>query len=436
MTGSAGIKRKVLFIAYHYPPIQSTGVERTVKFLRYLPEFGYGAQVLTTSAFGGAKDEGVVRAWEPLSCYRRLFNQAARKGEAPSSLRTDPGALRGLVRGLRRWVLVPDGQVGWLPAALWRGLRQLRQGRFDLIYSTYPPASAHLLGWLLKALTGVAWVADFRDGWTHDPLDPALLEVRCRLALERQLEGGVVRGADQVIAATSLSAEFLRQTYGAKHIQVITNGFDQADLGEVVPPPLAGPLRIVHAGSFSHSHPQRSPAALFAALKSLIEAEPVWCRRLRLVLVGPLSAAERQAAEPFVDVGMVELTGPVSRGKALALLGTGHALLLVDHPRPWPATNVPGKFYEYLAMGRPIVALCGPGMVAGLIEELGAGLHLPADNPPRIRAGLVALWKRFEAGDLQNGQVGADALAPFERRRLTGQLAACFDRVLAHRRGR
>jgi glycosyltransferase involved in cell wall biosynthesis len=434
-----GTQRTVFFIAYHYPPIQSIGVERTVKFLRYLPEFGYQAWVLTTSAFGDAPVAGseapVRRAWEPLALYRWLFNRQVRSGQASSSARTDPGPFSGMVGWLRRYVLIPDGQLFWLPAALVCALRALRTCPAEILYSTYPPASSHLLGILLKKITGLPWVADFRDAWTCDPLDPALVEIPCRRALERRLEQAVIRAADAAIAATELSAAYLRQAYpaAAPKIQVITNGFDPEDFRGVateIAPPLRDPLRIVHTGSFSRSHPQRTPRPLFAALASLLDEDPAWARRLRLTLVGRLSPAEQEAAVGLVRAGIVELTGPQERGTALAFQAQAHVLLLVDHPRPWPATNVPGKFYEYLAMQRPILALSGPGMVARLLDELGAGYRAPVDDPPAIRRTLVDLYAGFHAGRL-HGRIETAALRPFHRRALTHQLALCFDRVLA-----
>jgi glycosyltransferase involved in cell wall biosynthesis len=404
--------------------------------------------VLTTSAFGEyavgehAVDDSsstqVLRAWEPLGLYRRLFNRKVRAGGAASFVRTEPGALGGLLRTLRRFALIPDGQLTWLPAALRCALSSLRDRPAHLLYSTSPPASAHLLGLWLKRRTNLPWVADFRDAWTYDPLDPALEEMPYRLALERRLEEAVVEAADVSIAATDISAEYLRRTYpaAADKIHVITNGFDPDDFGDIDTSarPLAGePLTLVHTGSFSASHPQRTPLPLFAALTELLRLDPTWAGRLRLVLVGHLSPEERDAATPLVDRGIVELAGPQERPQALAFQTRAHILLLVDHPRPWPASNVPGKFYEYLAMQRPILALTGPGMVARLIEQLQVGYCAPPDDSQAICSSLQDLYARFVAGRL-HARIDDASIHPFHRRQLTGQLAHCFDHLLDTRR--
>ena len=371
-----------------------------------------------------------VHAWEPLQWYRYLFNRAARHGTASSAARTDAGHLGGVRHWLRTRICIPDLQTTWLPAALWRGLRQLRHHPAALIYSTYPPASAHLLGLALKTLTGRPWVADFRDSWIYDPLDPILGELPYRRALEQRLEEAVVNSADAVIAATEISAEHLRCAYprAADRIQVIANGFDPEDF-EFVAPADEETLQIVHAGSFSLSHPQRDPQSLFTALETLLDQNPTWAQRLHLVLVGQLSTAERQAAVRLEQAGMIEIVGAVQREAALACQQRAHVLLLVDHVRPWPSSNVPGKFYEYLAARRPILALTGHGMVERLMFQLRAGTCVAADDPNAIRAALVDLYERFGTGTLKS-QVDETELQRFHRRALTRQLAACFDRVL------
>ena len=382
---------------------------------------------MTTSAFGGASGEDILRAWEPLATYRWLFNRQARAG-APSTARTQPG----LLRRIGRQCLVPDLQITWLPAALWQSLRALGDGKCDLIYTSFPPASAHLLGLLLKAYTDLPWVVDFRDSWIYDPLDPVLVANPRRSAFEARLEGAVIRAADAVVVATAAVAAHLRCTYpeAAPHIKVVTNGFEPNDFTRTTPPPPSDPLRIVHTGSFSLSHPQRTPRSLFTALESLLAADADWARRLHLELVGALSLEEEREAQALVAAGVVHLAGAQERSAALAHQQRAHVLLLVDHPRPWPATNVPGKLYEYMAAERPVLALAGTGMVERLMRELNLGIFAPADDSAAIGAALVALYDRFQRGVLA-AQVEPRVLRRYHRRELTRALAQIFDGLVA-----
>ncbi len=398
---------------------------RTAAFLRYLPDCGYRCQVLTTSAFGGGND--VLRAWEPLSLYRWLFNRQVREGQAHSAVRTRRGVLSRLGRAL----LVPDVQISWLPAAFGRGLRYLRANRCDLIYSSFPPASAHVLGLMLQRATRLPWVADFRDSWIFDPLDTYLERDTTRKAIEARIERSVVAAASAVIVASQEAADYLCTAHAqhADKVRVVSNGFDGDwnDLGGM--PAHSGPLRLVHAGSFSYSHPRRSPQVLFAALERLRREDPRWAERINVVLVGALSEEEQAAAFSLQDSGMVHIAGVVERAESLAIQRTAHVLLVVDHVRPWTSTNIPSKVYEYLALRRPILSLGGSGAVGRLVTELGAGMHVRGDDVEAVCTVLGQLYAAYECGELSEG-ADEDALRPFHRRALTRALANCFDEVL------
>ena len=402
--------------------------------MRYLPEFGYQTTVLTTSAFGKVADASIVGAWEPLGLYRRLRNKDARGPLTPSYVRTDAGRFGALLRLLRQHVLIPDAQITWLPAALWRGLRHLRRTPADILLSTFPPASSHLLALVLKRCLGIPWVADFRDAWIFDPLDPTLLACSLRRRIEKHLEAAIVRCADLVVASTEISADYLRQTYPecADAIVVVTNGFDPIDFPPVSPRESGGPLRIVHTGSFALSHPARSPRTIFDALEVLLQADPGWADRLRLDLYGPLNETEERLAKPLRESGIVNLHGPCPREGALRAQQEADLLLLVDHPRSGPASNVPTKLYEYLGAGRPILAICDTGMVTRLLAQTGAGHQVAHGDVAGVAAALIDSHRlRLHRPSL----APAGALHRYHRRVLTQQLASHFDGVLARHAG-
>jgi glycosyltransferase involved in cell wall biosynthesis len=252
--------------------------------------------------------------------------------------------------------------------------------------------------------------------------------------LETRLEEAVVCAADAVVCASEISAEHLRAAYPeeAEKVRVIANGFEAGDLTASPVPPAEAALRIVHTGSFSFSHPRRTPEPLFAALRTLVERDASWSERLQVLLVGALSAGEEQAAADLVERKLVQLVGLCEREAALEFQRSAHVLLVVDHVRPWPASNVPGKFYEYLAMRRPLLSLGGSGMVERLISELNAGVHVRSDDPRAIGASIEALYARFSRGQLQV-ETREEDLRRFHRRELTQELARCFDGVVETR---
>ena len=423
--------KEVLFIAYHYPPIAS-GTARVKGFVQHLPELGYRPHILTTATYGQTSDPRVYRARELLGLYRFLFHRKQR-GAIPiqrSFERTQMRGIRNLARQCKRFLFIPDGQIGWLPHALGMGLRLIRRHRIEVLYSTAPPFSAHLLGLMLKRLTGIPWVADFRDTWTYDPLDEALLALPTRLQIERWLECAVLHRANRAIAVTDVAFEDFAHRYPAlrDRLLFIPNGFNPED----VPEPISCPaerarLRLVYTGSFSHSHVARSPKPFFEGVKRFAKRCPHEARKLEIVIVGALSPSERRCAAELAQV--VKLVGPVSRQTAIGWQQRADVLLLSDHVHAVPASNIPGKCYEYLAAQKPIFALVPEGATRRLIEKLRAGICVFPDDVNAIERGLKKLLMARQNGALDTWRVSRAQLKCFHARTTAAQLTRCFDRI-------
>ena len=423
--GMTTTSRSALFVAYHYPPVRSAGVTRSVSFIHYLQEFGYSCQVLTTSAFGGS--DGALRAWEPIAFYRWLFNREVRGGVLDSKNRTR----RGFFSRVLRKFLIPDVQVFWIPIAFFRGLYHIKTRQCDLIYSSFPPASGHLVAFLLHRYTGLPWTADFRDSWIFDPLDAELLRSKWRLALERYLENKVISNATVIVVATEEVAKALRGAYPScsEKINVIYNGFDSCIAPDSKVKLENDMLFLVHTGSFSYSHTKRTPTQLFNALNMLLDEDPNWSKRIRVVLAGAMSVEEKSAAASLIKVGVVRLEGVVDSNEVRNLQQMANVLLLIDHVRPWPSTNIPGKFFEYLAMRKPILSIGGDGAVQNLMRRLKAGRHVASQDPESILVALKEFYFAGKSGTLVC-QTDPTEIAQFHRRKETQQLANCFDKAI------
>lgn len=423
----------VLFIAYHFPPIAS-GAERAKAFVRHLPRFGYRPYVLTTSTYGGDAEGDVYRAWELLGLYRSVFNPAQRMLDSTVRpfARTQANGIGGIVAHLKRHILIPDGQIGWLPHAAHVALRMIRRHRIRLIFSTAPPYSAHVLGMALQAMSGLPWVADFRDTWTFDPLDAEALERRFRRRVETRLEARVVCKAQRIIGVSDVACGDFKKRFPdrADRVRCISNGFDpgeqEAAQGEVRP--AGDALRLIYTGSFSRSHALRTPDCFFRALEAL--SSTGLAGRLHVVLAGVLDDREAAMAAPLVEKGILHLAGALPRREALAWQQRADALLLVDHPRRGLASNVPGKCYEYLAAGKPILALVPQGATRDLIESLHAGFCAPPDDAAAIAQGLTRLIEAHETAHLGDWHVPPEKLRRFHRAETTRALARCFGEVL------
>ena len=233
--------RDVLFISYLFPPVAGGGVQRSSKFVKYLPQFGWKPIVLTVrEPYDFYCDDEmmqdvsgkcvIIRTFsiEPMKLVRKfLKKRSRRKVQSESSGTLTQKTLKpGFLVKLKTYLLFPDNEIMWLPFAVWKGMRVIRKNKPALIYSTASPFTDHLIALLLTKFSGLPWVADFRDLWVDRPNFP---KNKWRLFIDRKFEKMVIENADHVVTATSLLAERFNQLYPAEKYTSITNGFDEDD---------------------------------------------------------------------------------------------------------------------------------------------------------------------------------------------------------------
>jgi len=410
-------QQRALMIAYYFPPLGGAGVQRTLKFARYLPEYGWRPSILTVR-------HGVRGEPHDLSLGAELPNVLIKRTAFLDLSLLPRGAIR---LGLRRFarlarllLYLPDQQVGWLPWACAGALELARSA--DLVYSTSAPYTAHLVGLWLKLRLGRPWVADFRDEWSLNPFfqypSPALL------ALNRLMERRVLAHADRVLATTPGHAAGLASLMPVARrarVSVIHNGYDPADLPAAVAP--ATRFTLVHVGSF---YGIRQPTSLLHALERLVASGEVLADDVRLILAG--SGAAPITIPPALAT-VVELPGYLPHQAALRLLHSATVPVLIVGAR-WVAglDNIPGKLYEYLATGKPILALADANSYAAqLLRRTRCGVVVP-DEPAAIAAALHTLYTQWRTGT-PAVEPDWEEIRRYNRRRLTGELAAIFDEV-------
>jgi glycosyltransferase involved in cell wall biosynthesis len=318
----------------------------------------------------------------------------------------------GLPLRLAQGIAWPDEFVGWVPGALVSALRAVRRYRPDVVYSTSSPVSAHGVALAVKRLTGLPWVADFRDAWTLNPEGAHVYE-----RLSRRLEHAVVGNADRLVVAD--------ESVGIRNVPdddprrvVIHNGVDADDL----PAPAAhasGPrFRLAHVGML---YGERDAAPVLAALRHLVSQGTVERDQVELRLVGDgrldpeSTAGVPLSRRPYVD-----------HHEAVAEMGTADALLLYQ-PSGWNGAS--GKLYEYLATGRPILCVAPPeNFGSRLVTELGAGICVAPEDPAGIERAIEQLYRSWSAGELApSAEVRAEALRRFSRETLARELADVLD---------
>jgi glycosyltransferase involved in cell wall biosynthesis len=420
---------RLLLVAYYFPPLGLSGVLRPLKFTKYLTRLGWDIEVITSSPIRYyARDESLLRELPRQVSVARTrsldFFHIGRGGKA-----AEPAALPGSgARWLSRLVFLPDTKIGWYPFAVSHGGGIAREERPDVVMATAPPFTAFLVGHRLAKRLRVPLVLDYRDSWLMDPQSPPPTAIHRWLAA--RLEAMVVDASSAVIAVNKRIEEELAARYPAARgrITTIHNGFDPEDLSGL--PPVASVfrqprgLRIIYMGTLSRD--VNRPNAFFEALSLVKRDAGEGLGPLEVVFMG---AADGPSLMRARELGIADLVGFVPyrpHKEALAALATADAALLLVDPHTFADRHVPGKLFEYLGAGKPVIALApGDSEAARLVREARAGIVLPPQDPKSIARGLLE-WIRMRERGADLPRPDAASLAPYDRR----EQAALLDRIL------
>ena len=430
--------RRVLLISYDFPPRGATGVFRITKFARYLPQFGWQPVVLTAAGEGVVCDDAllgelppdleVIRVPDPLTPLRRA--RSASRPTATGSNATPQQAQRSTLATLRqaaRRFVVPDPQIVWLPRAVHAASARLRRGDIAAVLTTSPPHSMQLAGlWLKRRFPDVPWIMDMRDLWSDNgTIDDARV-----YKLNQLCERACLHAADRVVVVTPTMQQRMQHEFGVPpgRIVRITNGFDRNDI-VAAPPPANAALHIVYTGTITSTR-TASVRGLFAALEQLAQ-QGIGGDTVVVRCYGLFDPLVHQWAAPLITRGMVELHPFVPHAEAIEATATADVLLLVISDDLEGRIAIPNKLYEYLAVGRALLALAPPGDVPRLIRTLGAGVAVAPADVDAITTTLRQLIRQHHAGTLPRLAPNDPRLDQFERRELTRQLAALLAEVTA-----
>lgn len=415
--------KRVLMIAFHFPPLQgSSGIQRTLKFAQYLPQHGWQPIVLSASARAyAATDAGQLTEIDSAMPVERSFALDASRHLA----------LRGRYPGV---LALPDRWSSWWLGAVPAGLRLIRRYRPDVIWSTYPIATAHLIGWTLQRLSGLPWVADMRDPMTEgkgtdiDAWPPHGATRRIHQWIERRVE----RHGAALVCTTPGALAAYRQRFARmapQRLCLIENGYDEASFASAAqrhPPPAPdGRFRLLHSGII---YPwERDPGPLFGALAMLRDDEAISADNFRLVLrASGHDAHLRQLLRHYAIEELVELAPPLPYHAALADMLAADGLLLLQADNC--DRQIPAKLYEYLRAGRPLLALTGPhGDTAHKLRTCGIDTIAALDAPGPIASALLRFLALARAGNAP--LAGRNIVATQSRQARSAELAALLEQV-------
>ena len=446
--------KKVLFIAYQIPPIAGPAVQRHLRFLVRLDLFGWSPFVLTVNPKCAEDyypmDRSLMkkmpidipiertRSFNPmdklLSFRQRLKSRlCANKAVTPAVPKENEKRGR-LVNKIKDFIpeifRTPDRQIGWYLFAFLKGSKIIRNHRIDAIYSSGNPWTCHLVALSLARLFGVPWIADFRDPWTQNPYKDRQFEIFERI--NQLFEHQVVKNASFVVCNTIPLRERMENLYEDvdpyKYVY-ISNGYWKPLFQQLEYNKTDNRLIISHAGTL---YARRSPISILKAISALKKKRVVNNDNFLLKFVGGkgISDINTDLLATLDIVDLVKFTPRVEHHDALQILAQSDVLLLIQ---PDTKLQIPGKLFEYMAVGHPILAIAGDGATSDLIESEKIGFVVNPKHIDALEELIKFLMEKFKKGDPLK-IMPAESHAKYESLALTEKLVELFERSIEKRK--
>lgn len=423
--------KKALIITYYWPPSGGSGVQRWLKFTKYLRDFNWEPVIYTPenpeipvedSSLLNDIPEGITvlkkSIWEPYSFYKKFLGQ---KGEDKIQTgflteKKKPKRKEKISVWIRGNLFIPDARKFWTGPSVKYLTTYLKKNPVDIIISTGPPHSMHLIALGLKKKLNIPWLADFRDPWTNIDFYKDLKLTRWADKKHKKQEQLVIKNADSlIVVGATLKKEYLDM--GAKNVSVITNGYDQDDFmnDDVC---LDKKFSIMHAGTITYS---RNPQNFWLVLSELVNEHQDFAEDLEIKLIGKIDLSVNENIARLDLEKFVIKTNYLSHKEVIREQKRSHVLFLPINNTQNAKGIITGKLFEYLAAERPVLAI-GPadGDAAEIINDTKAGLISGFGDNNRLKNNILALYHDYKKGKLQ---INTANVSKYSRKNLTGELA-------------
>lgn len=409
-------------------------MQRWLKFVKYLPDYGIEPVVyIPENPTYPLIDEGLMadirqdvtilknRITEPYawaSAFSKSSTKKISSGIIPHKKK------QSLMQRLMLWVrgnlFIPDARVLWVKPSIKYLSKYIKENGVDIVITTGPPHSLHLIGKGLKEQLGVKWLADFRDPWTTIGYHKELKLSASAETKHKAMEKDVLNTADAVLVTSpTTKKEFKALT--ARPIAVITNGYD---VEKVVKQPLDKKFSIAHIGSFLS---ERNPRILWKALKELVKENKEFKEAFELKLIGAVSREVLNAIAEFKLDKYVNNLGYVPHAEAVAQQRKSQVLLLVEIDSEDTKCIIPGKLFEYMVSERPILAVGPEGAdFAGIIQSTNTGVFVTYDEKEKLKEAILSYFAQYKQNSLKSHPIG---LQQYSRKNLTGQLSELLRKI-------
>lgn len=426
------MEKKVLIITYYWPPSGGSGVQRWLKFVKYLPSFGWEPYVFTPEnpAFA-IRDESLLKdvppeaevirlpIWEPYDIFLKLSG-TSKKSLKPTEL--VGASKRSLFQAIATWIrgnlFIPDPRVFWVRPSVNFLYDFIREHKIKTIITTGPPHSLHLIGYRLKKRNpGIHWLADFRDPWTQWGFLDTIKTGSLARILHKRLERKVLSTADKIITITPF---YVRQfsSLAERRVTLLPNGYDEDDFKNFTVKK-TDKFLVRHVGIINE---RCDPRSFVSALREGMEENKDFAEHVTLEFIGEVHPSFKSIVLQDSLLSKVSIfQGNIPHKELLVKYGESSLLLLVLHGYKDAEGYMPGKLFEYLATGIPVLGV-GPadGDAAEMLREARAGEMLEATNVAGIKEFILKQFNEWKAGKKRDTNPG---ISKYSRKELTQQLA-------------
>ena len=422
------VHKKVLIVTYYWPPAGGPGVQRWLKFIKYLPDFNIEPivyipknptyPILDESLTSEVSDHLTILSQPIKEPYRfaRLLskNKSNTISKGIIKEKKSQSVIEKLMLFVRGNYFIPDARKTWIKPSVAFLSDYIAKENINIVITTGPPHSMHLIGLQLKKRLGVKWLADFRDPWTSIGYHKQLKLTTRSQQNHKKLESEVLNTADKVIV-TSFTTKKEFESITNKPIEVITNGYDKHDICHV---DLDIKFTMSHIGSLLS---KRNPEVLWQVLKDLVQEHHGFSNNFQLNLVGTVSdeVLESIAYNNLSDY--INNVGYLSHKESVTIQKKSQILLLIEIDSDETKGIIPGKLFEYMASNRPIIAI-GPNAsdVEVIIKDTNTGKYFSYNDYDALKSTILNYFSAYKKGELQSHPIG---LQKYSRRNLTKTLA-------------
>lgn len=403
-------------------------MQRWLKFVKYLPEYGIEPVVyipenptyplIDNGLMADVREDvtilknKIIEPYAWASAFSKGNTKKISSGIIPDKKKQS--ALQKLMLWVRGNLFIPDARVLWVKPSIKYLSKYIQENGIDIVITTGPPHSLHLIGKGLKEKLGVKWLADFRDPWTTIGYHKELKLSASAEAKHKAMEKDVLNTADAILV-TSPTTKKEFEALTSKPVSVITNGYD---VEKTVKQPLDEKFSIAHIGSFLS---ERNPRILWKALKELVKENAEFKTAFELKLIGAISQEVLNAIAEFNLDKYVNNLGYVSHAEAVAQQRRSQVLLLVEIDSEDTKCIIPGKLFEYMVSERPILAVGPKGAdFAGIMQSTNTGIFVTYAEKDKLKQAILDYFTQYREGNLKSHPIG---LQQYSRKNLTGQLA-------------